>query len=182
MTRINTDRRESVYLFFHFYISVPHWRKSGQGLSEETCRQELAQRLWRNAAYWLIPRGLFSWLSYNTWGYQLRKYTTGLSTRQSGRSIFLNGGFRFRNDTSFCQVHIQLASTVELIHLKFTATHWGRHFYHLLMKSERSWSRWAGVTSRLHRAGNPFRYSDLELNILSDALVMVRTSERTHKN
>lgn len=174
LTKINTERRESVFLLFflHFYISVPHWRKSGQELSEETRRQEPTQRLWRKAADWLVPCGLFSWLSYNTWDYQLRKCTTGLSTRQSGRSIFLNGGFRFKNDTSFCQVHIQLANTVELIHLKFLTTHWGRRFYHLLM----------GVTLRLHIAGSPFRHSDLELNILSDALVMVRTSERTHKN
>lgn len=50
------------------------------------------------------------------------------------------------------------------------------------MKSERSWSRLAGVTLRLHRAGSPFRHSDLELNVLSDALVTVRMSERTHMN
>lgn len=50
------------------------------------------------------------------------------------------------------------------------------------MKSERSWSRLAGVTLTLHRAGSPFRRSDLELNIPSDDLVTVRTSERTHMN
>ena len=31
-----------------------------------TRRQELIQRLWRSAAYWLVPHGLLSLLSYST--------------------------------------------------------------------------------------------------------------------
>jgi hypothetical protein len=44
----------------HFHIVVHHLRKSG------TWRQELMQRPWKGAAYWLAPHGLLSLLSYRT--------------------------------------------------------------------------------------------------------------------
>ena len=44
-------------------------------------KQELIQRPWRNATYWLASHGLLSLLSYRTEGYQTRDGTThtGLS-------------------------------------------------------------------------------------------------------
>jgi hypothetical protein len=38
--------------------------------------QELMQRPWRSAAYWLAPHGLLSLLSYRTPDYQARDGTT----------------------------------------------------------------------------------------------------------
>ena len=37
-----------------------------------TRRQELMQRPWKDAAYWLTPHGLLSLLSYRTHGHQPR--------------------------------------------------------------------------------------------------------------
>ena len=42
----------------------------------ETWRQELMQRPWRSAAYWLASPGLLSLLSYRTQGHQPRGGTT----------------------------------------------------------------------------------------------------------
>lgn len=39
-----------------FYITVYHWRESGQEL-QYSRRQELIQRLWRGVAYWLFHDG-----------------------------------------------------------------------------------------------------------------------------
>ena len=41
-----------------------------------TWRQELMQRPWKGAAYWLAPRGLLNLLSYRTQDHQPRDRTT----------------------------------------------------------------------------------------------------------
>jgi hypothetical protein len=41
-----------------------------------TWRQELMQKPWRNAPYWIASPGLLSWLSYRTQDYQPRDGTT----------------------------------------------------------------------------------------------------------
>jgi hypothetical protein len=49
----------------HFHIAVHHQRKSGLEL-KQVRKQELMQRPWRDAAYWIASPGLFSLLSYRT--------------------------------------------------------------------------------------------------------------------
>jgi hypothetical protein len=46
----------------HFHNMNHHWRKSGQELKLGR-RQELMQRPWRGAAYWLAPHGFLSLLN-----------------------------------------------------------------------------------------------------------------------
>jgi hypothetical protein len=58
-----------------------HWEKSEKVLKGRNQRQEMKQRPWRNAAYWLAPHGLFSWMSNSTQGHLPKGGTThrGLS-------------------------------------------------------------------------------------------------------
>ena len=49
---------ERVYSSYTFHIAVDHQRKSGLELKQAR-KQELMQRLWRDALYWLA----FPWLS-----------------------------------------------------------------------------------------------------------------------
>ena len=58
------------------YASVHHQRKSGQKVRAGTWRQELMQRPWGVAAYWLAPHGLLSLLSYKTQDQQAMNGTT----------------------------------------------------------------------------------------------------------
>jgi hypothetical protein len=66
----------------YFHIAVRHQRKSGLEL-KQVRKQELMQRLWRDAAYWLASPGSLSLPSYRTQDYQPRNGTThnGLATR-----------------------------------------------------------------------------------------------------
>jgi hypothetical protein len=59
----------------HFHITVDHQRKSGLGL-KKVRKQELMQKPWRNAAYWLASPGFLSLLSYRSQDYQPRESTT----------------------------------------------------------------------------------------------------------
>lgn len=47
----------------HLHITIHHPREIRAGTQEGTWRQELKQRPWRSAAYWLAPPGLPSLLS-----------------------------------------------------------------------------------------------------------------------
>ena len=61
----------------HFQIIVHHWRKSGQELKQgRILRQELTQKPWRDAAYWLASHALLSLLPYRTQDHQPRDGTT----------------------------------------------------------------------------------------------------------
>ena len=74
-----------IWLYFH--TIVHHWKKSGQELLNraKNWRQELMQRPWRGAAYWLAPHGLVSLISYKIQDHQPRDGTThnGLSSTTS---------------------------------------------------------------------------------------------------
>jgi hypothetical protein len=59
----------------HFHITVHHQRKSGLEL-KQVRKQELMQRPWRDAAYWLASTGLLSLLFYRTQDYQPEDGTT----------------------------------------------------------------------------------------------------------
>jgi hypothetical protein len=56
----------------HFHTIVYHQRWSGKEHKQgKTWRQELRQRPWRGAAYWLVPHEqVFSLLSYRTQDHQ----------------------------------------------------------------------------------------------------------------
>ena len=53
----------------HFHITVSQDRHPNRA---GTWRQELMQRPWRGAAYWLAPHGLLSLLSYRNLDHQPR--------------------------------------------------------------------------------------------------------------
>jgi hypothetical protein len=55
---------ERVYSAY-FHVVVHHQRRSGLEL-KQVRKQELMQRPWRNATYWLASPGLLSLLSYRT--------------------------------------------------------------------------------------------------------------------
>jgi hypothetical protein len=69
----NLLREERVYLSYtctsHFITKGSQVRNSHRA---GTWRQELMPRPWRGAAYWLVPHGLFSLLSYRTQDHQPR--------------------------------------------------------------------------------------------------------------
>ena len=67
MTKINSERKR---LFLIKYSKG--WNSHWAG----TWRQELIQRPWRGAAYWLDPHDLLSLLSYRSQDHQLRDGTT----------------------------------------------------------------------------------------------------------
>lgn len=67
---------EMVYLACTSWVAV-HSGKPRQELKrDEKLDQELTQRPWRRAAYWLAPPGLLSLLSYRIQGLQTRDGTT----------------------------------------------------------------------------------------------------------
>ena len=85
-------------LFYPTVLRSFHLR--GQKLRARSWRQELKQKPWRGATYWLALYGLLSLLSYSTENYQPRggtsyknhqssviKLTTGL-LRPASRGIF----------------------------------------------------------------------------------------------
>jgi hypothetical protein len=52
-------------LSLSFHTTVNYWGKSGQELKQaNTCRQELIQRLWKIATYWLLHHHLLSLLFF----------------------------------------------------------------------------------------------------------------------
>jgi len=53
----NLGRKEFIWL------TLPYHQSPLKGLRTGTSRQELMQRPWRNAAYWLAPHSLLSLLS-----------------------------------------------------------------------------------------------------------------------
>jgi hypothetical protein len=71
-TNIMTKKQvgeERVYSSYTFHIAVDHQRISGLEL-KQVRKQELMQRPWRDATYWLTFPGLLSLLSYRTQNYQ----------------------------------------------------------------------------------------------------------------
>ena len=60
----------------HLHITIHHPREIRAGTQEGTWRQELKQRPWRSAAYWLAPPGLLSLLSYTPWDHPAMEGTT----------------------------------------------------------------------------------------------------------
>ena len=68
---------ERIYLI---YISISLFNIGGSqdrnAHRAGSWRQELMQRPWRGAVYWLVPRGLLSLLSYRTQDQQPRDGTT----------------------------------------------------------------------------------------------------------
>ena len=67
----NQVRKERIYSSLYFQTAVHHYRKSGLEL-RQVRKQELMQRPWRDATYWLASPGLLSLLSYRTQVYQPR--------------------------------------------------------------------------------------------------------------
>jgi hypothetical protein len=68
---------ERVYLGYTFTLLFTN--KGSQNRNSDrvgTWRQELMQRSWRDAAYWLASPGLLSLLSYRTQDFQPRDGTT----------------------------------------------------------------------------------------------------------
>jgi hypothetical protein len=51
--------KERIYFILQLIV-----HQSEEELKAGTWRQELMQRLWRGAAYWLAPHGFFSLLSF----------------------------------------------------------------------------------------------------------------------
>jgi hypothetical protein len=59
------------------WLMLPNpWSLIGGGQDRNSWRQELMQRPWRDAAYWLAPRGLSSLLSYRAQDHQPGDGTT----------------------------------------------------------------------------------------------------------
>jgi hypothetical protein len=77
--QVGEERVYSAYTSTLLFIirGSQDWNSSRTG----TWRQELMQRPWRDAAYWLASPGLLSLLSYTTQNYQPRDGTahSGLS-------------------------------------------------------------------------------------------------------
>jgi hypothetical protein len=109
---------ERVYLAYTSHTAVDHHRKSGLEL-KQVRKQELMQRPWRDATYWLASPGLLSLLSYRIQDYQPRDGTTqqgALSPRSliekmpyswiSWRHFLKRGSFLCDN-SSLCQVDTQ---------------------------------------------------------------------------
>jgi len=89
---------KGLLLGLHFYITAHDRNQDRNSNRAETRRQELMQRPWRGAEYWLAPHGLLHLLSHGTqdhqprggtWpttagpspvNHQLRKCPTGLPT------------------------------------------------------------------------------------------------------
>ena len=78
MTKSNLGRKAEGLGFFWGGEELggicPHY--SQKSSKPRTWRQELVQRPWKGAAYWLTPRGLLSLLSYRTQDHQPRDGTT----------------------------------------------------------------------------------------------------------
>ena len=72
--QVGEERVYSAYTSTLLFITKgsQDWNSSRSG----TWRQELTQKPWRDAAYWLASPGLLSSLSYRTQGYQSRDGTT----------------------------------------------------------------------------------------------------------
>jgi hypothetical protein len=70
---VSWGRKGLFSLYFH--IAVHHQRKVGQEL-KQVRKQELMQRPWRDATYWLASPSLLSLLSYRTQDYQPRDGST----------------------------------------------------------------------------------------------------------
>jgi hypothetical protein len=113
---------EKGFFGLHFHIIVHHWRNSGwNSISARTWRQELTQRPWRGAAYWLDCYGFISQLSYRPPA-QGCPHHSGLdpptSITNSYKSIlwrhFLNRSSFLSDDFSLCQADIKLP--IALIH------------------------------------------------------------------
>ena len=94
----------------------PYKSSSSKAVKAGTWRQELMQRPWRCAAYWLAPHGLLSLLSFRCQDHQPRNGTTHngpvpptsitkkIPYSQILRRHFLNGGSLLSLNSSLCQV------------------------------------------------------------------------------
>jgi hypothetical protein len=68
--QVGEERVYSAYTFTLLFIPKGSQDRSSQRAG--TWRQELMQRPWRDAAYWLVSSGLLSLLSYRIQDYQPR--------------------------------------------------------------------------------------------------------------
>jgi hypothetical protein len=77
---IGEERVNLAYTSVLLFITKGSQDRNTHGIG--TWRQKWMQKLWRNAAYWLVSPGLLSLLSYRTQDYQPRVVspTTGPST------------------------------------------------------------------------------------------------------
>jgi hypothetical protein len=97
---------------FHFHIAVHHQRKSGLEL-KQVRKQELMQRPWRDATYWLASLGLLSLLSLGmappTMGWALPPLITNWENAYSWISWrhFFKGGSFLCDSSSLCQADTQ---------------------------------------------------------------------------
>lgn len=65
-TKLTKTSSQEERICFSFYFIDHLWWKPIQELKALTCKQGLRQKLWRNAAYWLVFHCLLSLLSYTT--------------------------------------------------------------------------------------------------------------------
>jgi hypothetical protein len=64
MTKKQVVEKKALFSL-HFHIAVHHQRKSGLEFTQVR-KQELMQRPWRRAAYWIASPGLLSLHSYRS--------------------------------------------------------------------------------------------------------------------
>jgi hypothetical protein len=113
-----------IHIYLYPYTHTVHHLRSQDRKSNRagTWRQELMQRPWRGAAYWLAPHLLLNLLSYRTQDHLPRSGPTHNHTPH--RSLvkkmpysqilgrhFLNWGFLPSNGFSLCQVDIKPSNT-----------------------------------------------------------------------
>jgi hypothetical protein len=89
MTKSNMGRKGLISLTVPYYSLSSKEVRTETHTGQEPWRQELMQRPWRDAAYWLASHGFLCLLSYRTQGHQPRDDTTHneLSISELGKLI-----------------------------------------------------------------------------------------------
>jgi hypothetical protein len=65
MTTSNSGRKWFLWLMLPMVVTIEGSQDRNSNRAG-TWRQELMQRLWRSAAYWLVPHGFLNLISYRT--------------------------------------------------------------------------------------------------------------------
>ena len=76
-------------------LTVSYDSSSSKAVRAGTWKQELMQRPWREAAYWLAFHGLLSLLSNRTQGHQLRGSTTRKAQALPQQTLIKKMTYRF---------------------------------------------------------------------------------------